>query len=413
MYLAIPPAYGHPDDGEPRPPFVLMEPYAYFADRDNATTATCEITGYDGTFKLTFCTARAPLVSYMCFHATHYSHTDFGVQPQILAAETDGGLVLLRVVFGKDHSSIMFPHNREYLVYDASVPSLKHLPHPGSFLFSDDSLAFVRKCSHVASHDCSSNCGYVLAAHCGGFLYPEPSELYLSHSDSETWEKKQLVLKKQSSDRVPYHSTCKAITLGGHTVAWVDLWYNIVICDDVLAERPELRSLELPPPIVGYNQGRNGNPRSLRDITLIDGFFKYVQILPGSPIPLGFFEWEVTVWSTRTSSSSAKDWVAEYKLKSTEIPETSLPELRVDLGRPQPTLSTLHIGLPIPSLQDTGIVYLLSKVFHCDNDHVAWVLAVDMRNKTIQKVGEFNAARTLGLAKGYNATSISKFLKGN
>jgi glycerol uptake facilitator-like aquaporin len=44
---------------------------------------------------------------------------------------------------------------------------------------------------------------------------------------------------------------------------------------------------------------------------------------------------------------------------------------------------------------------------------MAWVLALDMRSKTIQKVGEFNPARTLGLAWGYNASGFSKYLKGN
>ncbi|CAM0953188.1 unnamed protein product [Alopecurus aequalis] len=411
MYLPTTPAFGYPDDGEERPPFVLIEPYAYFADRDNATTAICD--DLDGKFKVTFCTARPPLVSYMCFHATGCGHTSFAVEPQILATETDGSRVLLRVVFGNRPSAIMFPHNREYFVYDARCPSLKRLPHPGSFQFGDDSLAFVRKCTHGASHDCS-NCGYVLAAHSGGFEYPEPFELYLYDSDSGKWGIKPVVLEENpSSDQVPYHCSCKAITIGGHqgTVAWVDLWHNIVRCD-VLAELPVLRSLELPPPILLYNEVRGGNPRSLRDIALLDGSFKYVQIQPGSrAATLGYWQWEVTVWSIKISSSSAEDWKAEYKLKSSEI-EIPQASLQINAGIPQPTLSTLHVGLPNLSLQEDGIVYLLSKVNHCDNDHVAWVLAVDMRNKTIKKVEEFNPSRTLGLAKGYSASSISKFLKG-
>jgi hypothetical protein len=45
-----------------------------------------------------------------------------------------------------------------------------------------------------------------------------------------------------------YHSTCKAITIGGEkgTVAWFDLWDNVILCD-VLTNRPQLRSLTLPP----------------------------------------------------------------------------------------------------------------------------------------------------------------------
>ena len=96
-----PPVHGDDADGEERPPFVLLEPFAYFTVRDNATTATCQISGRQGTFKLTVCAARPPLVSYMCFHATHYDHTAFAAEPKILATETANvGLVLLRLVEG-------------------------------------------------------------------------------------------------------------------------------------------------------------------------------------------------------------------------------------------------------------------------------------------------------------------------
>jgi hypothetical protein len=98
----------------------------------------------------------------------------------------------------------------------------------------------------------------------------------------------------------------------------------------------------------------------------------------------------------------------DYLLNSTETPE---PSLRVDEGTTQGTLSTLHIGLPNLSLQDDDIVYFLAKIDFRDNTHIAWVLAVDMRNKVVQKVAEFNPKRTVGLEKGYSASRISKYLK--
>jgi hypothetical protein len=100
----------------------------------------------------------------------------------------------------------------------------------------------------------------------------------------------------------------------------------------------------------------------------------------------------------------------DYLLDLTEINESSLPKLRVDEGTAQPTLSTLHIGLPNLSLQDDGMAYFLSKIDYRDISHTAWVLAVDMRNKTIQKVGEFSSRRTAGLEKGHSASRISKYL---
>jgi hypothetical protein len=56
------------------------------------------------------------------------------------------------------------------------------------------------------------------------------------------------------------------------------------------------------------------------------------------------------------------------------------------------------------------MAYFLSKIDYRDISHTAWVLAVDMRNKTIQKVGEFSSRRTAGLEKGHSASRISKYL---
>jgi hypothetical protein len=402
-----PPPYGYPDNGEERPPFVLMEPYAYFTDRDNATTAACGMSGFNGKFKVTFCTALPPHVSYMCFDATEYKHTDFTVEPHVVATETNGGLVLLRVVFDDHLSPMKFPHYGEYLVYDASGPSLEHLPVPTDVLFSDDSVAFLRKCTQGTDHN------YVLVAHSGEIGYGEPSELYLYHSDTKTWITKPLVVKP-SPDPFPYHSTCKAITIGGGIgiVAWVDLWHNIILCN-VLAKHPKIHCLELPTPILGPGEALCGDPRSIRDIALLDGLFKFVELKFHDKLGSSALDyWEAKVWSIKRSSLSAKDWIAEFEFKSSDISE--LPMLpQVDPSKAQPTLSTLHTGLPNLSLQDDGIVYFLSKLYYCNNSHTAWVLAINMRSKTVEKVGEFSPMRTVGLARGYDATRISKYLKGN
>ncbi|KAM0853571.1 hypothetical protein ACQ4PT_050991 [Festuca glaucescens] len=376
-----PPPYGYPDDGE-RPPFVLIEPNAYFANRDNATTASCKIRDLGGTFKVTFCTAHPPLVSYLCVHATAFDHTEFAVEPHVIATETNGSLILLRFVIGRDPSHMMSIARRQYFIYDASVPSLKHLPHPRFHIFYEHTVAIVRKCNrrsqgsrkdhhysggfilrpHGSSqedHNCSnSNCDYVLAAHSG--FSQQSSELCLYQSDTETLE---------------------------HAAG------------------------ELPPPILPTDALDLGNPRSVRDIALLGSFIKYVDLQP-FPVSSTSHTWKAAVWSIKAGSSSPKDWHMDYLLDSTEIPESSLPKLRVDEDAAQPTLSTLHIGLPVLSLLDDGIVYFLTKIDYRSISHVSWVLAVDMRNKTVQKVAEFSSRRTVGLAVGYSASRISNYLKG-
>ncbi|CAM0946039.1 unnamed protein product [Alopecurus aequalis] len=429
-YLS-PPAHVCLDDVE-RLPFVLMEDFAYFADRDNATTAisTCEMAGRRGDFKVTLYTAPPPLVSYLCVHATSFDHTEFAIEPKIIATDSNSGLLLLRVVIGDHPSHVMLTRKREYFVYDArsSTPSLRHLSRRGNLEFNETSLAIVRKCNkrsdhhdstgfslrpHGASeeddHNCS-NCDYVVAAQSSGFGYVKTSELCLYHSDTETWSKEPVVAKSY-----PDHATCKTITIGGDkgTVAWVDLSRNIVFCD-VLDKRPKLRYVRLPPESEALEYG---HPRSVRDVALVGGLIRFVELKPRvQPDSVGnsqctYHGWGATMWSIKTSSSSSKDWNTDYQLDSTQIPESLLPKLHVSADTVQPTLSSLQIGLPNLSLQDDGVVYFLTKIDHRDKDHAAWVLTVDMKNKTIHKVGEFGATRTVGLAKAYNATRISKYLR--
>ncbi|KAE8792994.1 hypothetical protein D1007_32506 [Hordeum vulgare] len=80
-----------------------------------------------GQLQVTFCAVAPPLVSYFCVHATHMDHTEFAVEPFIIATETDSGLVL---VPGDHPTDVQASHNRHYFVYDACHRQLYHLPQP-------------------------------------------------------------------------------------------------------------------------------------------------------------------------------------------------------------------------------------------------------------------------------------------
>lgn len=95
----------------------------------------------------------------------------------------------------------------------------------------------------------------------------------------------------------------------------------------------------------------------------------------------------------------------DYQLHSTDI--------KVDghIMTAHLTLSTLHVGLPIFGMQDDCNVYFLAKIDYRKSKHTARTMfVVDMKTKTISQV-EFCIKRTLGLAKGYDASSISAHLK--
>ena len=218
-------------------------------------------------------------------------------------------------------------------------------------------------------------------------------------SGTNSWSK--VLVNVDSVPDADEFITYKAITIGGDegTVAWVDLSHMIIFCN-VLDKHPKPHFLRLP-----SNATRSP---AVRDVSVLNGFIKMVELQHRAN------GWKATIWSIKTGVFSKKAWHIHHELEldSSDIPEPSLPKLNVHEGvTAQPTLSTLDIGLPKLSLQDDCILYLLAKIDYRDKEHTAWVLAVDMKNKTAEQVVEFPAQRTYCVAKGYDASRISAYLQ--
>ncbi|KAI5017536.1 hypothetical protein ZWY2020_042424 [Hordeum vulgare] len=434
-----PPTCGYPDDGDWRP-YVLIDQFAYLADRDNATTATTTTimdSKLKGPIKVTFCAVAPPRVSYLCFHAADMDHAMFPSPPKIMTTETNGGLLILMVVVGTHRTDSLSLSKREYFVYDPRAAKLHHIPHPGrQHEFNEKALAIVRKCSQhcksttttatTTTHHNSGiglvlrpyqehhhDCIYVVAAQSLLFGDPATSHLCMYHSDTKTWSNKPVVVNSYPPRG---HTTSKTLTIGGDTgtVAWVDLWWGIIFCD-VLDEQPKLRCLELPKTIMPQEEIGFGDPRSVRDIAVVGNVIKFVDMY----VRLDSYSktshhWKVVTWSIRTGNFSPKDWAMSHRIKSTGIrPQPALDKLMVEAGikAPHPTLSTLYVGLPHLSLQDDEIVYILAKVDYRLSRHTAWVLALDMRNKTLKEVDLLDSQRrTLGVGRRYEESRISAYL---
>ncbi|XBH80229.1 hypothetical protein VPH35_106012 [Triticum aestivum] len=96
------------------------------------------------------------------------------------------------------------------------------------------------------------------------------------------------------------------------------------------------------------------------------------------------------------------------ELDSSQI-SVLMPSLVVDEGTV--AFERLHVGLPTLSLRDDNLVYFLAKIDYRDMEHTAYVLALDLRDKTMKGVAEFGAKNTIGLGQAFIASSISKYLK--
>jgi hypothetical protein len=68
----------------------------------------------------------------------------------------------------------------------------------------------------------------------------------------------------------------------------------------------------------------------------------------------------------------------------------------------------LQAGYPTLSIDDTDVVYLKTKVNK--KDRKAWVIAVDMRKKTVVGVAPFSDARSMYARPNYITCALSKYL---
>lgn len=432
-----PPIHGEgPDDGAPMPGSILLDFKAYIDQRRNATSAHSKTR--DGhSIHVTFWPAHPPRVSYFSVCCPDLEPGDFAEEPVIVAAEDD--LVLLRLFLGP-RSATAERDRVDYFIYQAGggMPSLELLKHPGPSRIFDDRHVGLLRCRSPTSDDSHSkpilrphgskdDGFYIVAALCYGPMVPGYYDLHTYDSRTKDWATKT-ALMRQEQVRGHHSSHCnsKVIVVGGRagTMGWVDLWRGILFCDVLLQDQPlGLRFVALPAPIKP-DRKLKGCPRIARDIAVIKGCIKYVElqthVRPGSAVDGNFIadDWTTATWSRKATTKSLEkgSWQPGCKVRASQISAKknpvqfeSLPKLLDDQGMPQPTLERLHTAHPTHSLHEDNVVYLMTKI-HYLKDTKAWVLAIDARKKTLQGVAEFDARITFGMSFTCMCSSISEHL---
>uniref|UniRef100_A0A0A9TT88 Uncharacterized protein n=1 Tax=Arundo donax TaxID=35708 RepID=A0A0A9TT88_ARUDO len=404
-----------------RPSWILLDFSAYVANECNSTTATCKFRG-DKDFQVTFFPADPPLVSYFCIYCSGLKTSDYATEPKVLA--TEANLVLFRVAIGTPQD-LCYPSAHEYFIYSAGgdgpgdAPSLEHLLHPYPYIFHDTRVGLL-------SYDTG---GYTVAA-----LRDDSSSLYrqdgpvgpghydvcILHSRDKVWASRAVnvpLQEQQKQSSVGFcHDTSKVITIGGErgTMAFVDLWRGILQYD-VLGDDPSLRYTLLPEISLGRKE-YSVNPLYTRDIAVVKGHIKYVEMLTEVKRSTGSDGWKAATWSMLATTTNPEDtWLPEGNLEASNIRDHKnllrfvLPKLNHAKGQPQPTLGSLHTGHPALSLHNDDIVYFMAKVEPMDIK--ACVIAVDMKRQVVEGVAEFGAERTRGISWTYMHSRISSYLK--
>ncbi|KAM3350804.1 hypothetical protein ACQJBY_023088 [Aegilops geniculata] len=262
------------DDASPsRYPFwVLLDSIAYLADRDNATTVKGRAsTGHE--FKVSFCLADPPAVSYFCVHFPGISiHEVCTTEPCVVSSAKD--LVLLCFAFKTNPPSTdEDSQHLEYFVYKAA-PGGKHTIRPvpcspPAYKHSWHAAIVPREGDNFLVANLSPN-----GEDIGHY------NLHIFSSETNEWSTKHLQLGRPLARHVlPWDlpsQTDKVITIGESIVGWVDLWRGIVVCD-VLEKDPILCFLPLPK--ADFDLHRESRARQVRDVIgFPNGFINFVEI---------------------------------------------------------------------------------------------------------------------------------------
>jgi hypothetical protein len=430
-----PPALDAGGDDEEGIPSVLLEFKAYVADRRNETTAVAD-SSCGREIQVTFFATRPPRVSHLCVFcrpaATEEHQQMIAMEPQVLA--TDDNLVLLRIVVSPEDNLI---DGNDFYIYQPAGgdgPSLTRLPRPpGGVILDPDKVGIL---SYPADdHDGSTGLSllrphrprqekfYMFAAlHSDQSSLGRSFVLYVYNSKLQTWTATKVSVeeqhfKKYQEDGYFLHFNTRAIAVGGDdaTIAFVDLWTGILLCDLAhVREKPWLRYVPLPGPT---GSPALGDAYRSRDIAIVDGHFKFVRgrrKWKDCPTCGGNeYSWKSTVWTRSVSASSLLDdsWQLVCDMDSSEMNVKSCPEFQLlpKLGDESSLqgLDICHPTLTWHSTDDT--IWFMVKKKHYDKR--AWVIAVDIMNNRLQGVADFNAERYFATGFGYLHSRISKYLK--
>ncbi|CAL5083976.1 unnamed protein product [Urochloa decumbens] len=439
-----------PRTGSRRPSHVLLNVEAVVGTHQNRTTAVT-FNRNEALIQVSFVLKPPPQPSIV-----YVASDDLNpfVGPVVLFSVDD--LLLLRVNIGRKEGHLHLKHNHDYYVYRSAAvcPSLHLLASPSDRVFHRDDVGLLRR---------PPDGRYVVAA-LMDIGRNDVYELQLYHSEMRTWTTRKVPVQPPQWDPLPKnipvhcgvllrHYTSAVVAIGGEggTMAWVDLWRSILLCD-VLLPNPSLRGVPIPLPSrqMSLNDGLGVKldfaPHS-RGISFNrdKGCLMLVHLEQHESPPfihaatrglhgeIQVHDWEVTTWSNTKMSDSLEDWHEERTVQASNITidarmlmkgsdrlpcrvpspqDHSNDEAIASAAAAQAQQLDLHnLSVCQPTLCPNGedsVVYLVAREKYLHPK--AWFLAVDMKNQgTLKHVAYIGNQDHLFCHRIYCLSRISKY----
>ncbi|KAK3155537.1 hypothetical protein QOZ80_2BG0204470 [Eleusine coracana subsp. coracana] len=197
----------------------------------------------------------------------------------------------------------------------------------------------------------------------------------------------------------------KVFTVGGNSLAWVDLRYGILMCEGVNNDSPVMRFIQLPQlmPInnkVNFNMNPDGTITTpldiLRDVTFNDdGTFRFIEMeshyLDSTKTTV--LRWTINIFTKRIIGS--EDWEQCTSVDSAKITPASscIPHLFPDIWDSRDkrlTLDKIISFAPTLDQYHDDVVYMTTSKLDCCDLH-GWVLAIDINGHKLDKLVPFTA----------------------
>ncbi|KAI4978166.1 hypothetical protein ZWY2020_014720 [Hordeum vulgare] len=348
----------------------------------------------------------------------------------------------------------------DYFVYKPRARQLDLLPNPHPLSFHDSATALLSR---------EDGAWYAIAAistWCpvygsnGHSIIRWDFHLYLYRSsDSKGWittpvsvsveelvRDKRVPLPCDVKGDMPYHNTAKTLTIGGErgTVAWVDLWRGILLCD-VLGERPVFQDIPLPAPARGNWDSllEQSEPNYVRDVAISphkDAIKYYIEMAIWPPITLmkmitpGSYSewvryqssitqvipdgWKATIWSMPIPVASFTCWQHDCQVVGNDVSmDTSDPHHCNLLSRLRGSDTTPILQRPVmayPTISiDDDIVYFIYSSRPRDIGKLELVIAVDVRNKALRGVAQLVGQKKFISVPAFCTHEICKYQRKN
>ncbi|XBI52501.1 hypothetical protein VPH35_034865 [Triticum aestivum] len=354
---------------------ALVDNDAYMIDRRNHTTARCPVTrrgrggGKKDTMQVTFCLAPPPHVSYFCMSYGSGDPIRFCSEPRIFGAEGD-----LAVIGLVHYWTLQYAPRCVYFVYRApfighGLAELRPLPHPPSEVFPEQHESDC----HLGHNEVGILC-------------------YRSRSGSE-----QLALPLTSGDDYDAYKIATLCRYG--TNQYVLYTYDSMA--DAWTRTPAAFPRAAPLRTAAGANAAGQRPPSLwhvLHVVLLPGHRccqwpdKFVDLQvhasPGSRTPNG---WTAVTWSMAPGDSG---FTKDGELNSRDMVNPMEPSVFVA----HPTLSSC----------DDDVLYLTTMTSL--DDSMSQVIAVNMKEKTVERTAKYTTQRDASMAFAYTRTTISKFL---